>query len=155
MIEIKHVQQPTSQTCAHACLAMVTGLPVEHFMERFKEPELGLNEETIAFIESHIYPRKTDPYNPYPHFGIYLVTTPSLNQVGRSHAIIVEAREDSWKVYDPNAGRPNMNVYTDDDVMNGKVSQDGIYYLDYETLRELNIPKIDDVIRLMKTNIPG
>lgn len=157
MIEIKHVQQPTSQTCAHACLAMATGLPVEYFMERFDAPELGPTEETLAFIESHILPQATSPFAPYPYYGVYYVTTPSLNQLGRSHAIIVTFDDlgdgvAGYKVYDPNKGRDGMNVYEDGDVNNGKISQSNIFYLDYKALESLRIPKIDDIIKLTSTN---
>ena len=116
-LKVKQVQQPTAHTCVHACLSMVTGVPVEEYIERFGDTALGQNEETVALVENGIFPVAVPYYapHPFPEFGVYFVTAPSVNTAGYLHRVIVTVSEDGYDVYDPNLNREGMKAYIDMD----------------------------------------
>lgn len=141
-IKVTPVQQPTSVTCVHACLAMVTGIPVDDLVERFGDHGIGFDEKATVLVENGIWPVNTT-FQPHPFSpcGVYIVGTCSLNLPGKMHCVVVEALPDGYKVHDPNTGREGKAAYTDDDVMSGDLSRCEVYYLDTRTLRKMNRPE--------------
>lgn len=138
MKEIKHVQQPSSFTCVHACLAMVTGEDVHGLVERFGDHGLSFHEKATVLVEHKIWPVNTTfQGHPFDTCGVYLVGTCSLNLPGKMHCVVVEASGDGYTVYDPNEGREGMDYYKDEDIMSGRLSRCEVFYLDTITLRKM------------------
>lgn len=109
------VQQPTDVTCSHACLAMVTGLPIERLVDRFGDRSLRDEDEATILTELGILPVPMSPYmleNPMPLAGVYFLTTPSLNRPGDMHRVVAHyAHEEGWTVFDPNEGRDGKQYW--------------------------------------------
>lgn len=103
-IQVQMIKQPTKQSCVHACLSMVTGIPVGHIIKRFGSRPLSKNDELIVLTEMGIYPI-TLPVSVQPLMvlgNIFMVTVPSLNIKGGNHAVVVEVTQDmDINVYDP------------------------------------------------------
>ena len=110
-IEIEHQQQPNPVTCTSACIAMLTGIPVNKIADVF-HPAYSRQEITpCEYLESRGLKVKrlyTDD-QPMPS-RLYLVTVPSLNKKGTLHHIIVDWR-DVCDVYDPNKGIKGKKYY--------------------------------------------
>jgi len=148
IIEVEHVQQPTAHTCVHACLAMVTGLPVEHYIERFGDDGTGLGytETTLGLIESKVLqtPIPLGAPHPFPLYGAYVISAPSLNLPGRMHSLVVTSdRETGYKIYDPNRGRKGKKHYKVDDELGSVVPYTDVMYMDAETLKDLRMARVD------------
>ena len=138
-IIVEHVQQPSSVTCVHSCVSMITGIPVEDYVKRFGDHALSCHEEYTALIETKIFPiavADSSPH-PFPVHGVYLISTPSLNIAGSLHRVVVETSEGDYKVYDPNEGKEGKQVYKSEDVMSGKMACCDVTYLCLETLRKM------------------
>lgn len=122
MIELKnlptitHQTQPTKFSCAHTCLAMLLGEPVDKVRKVLGDNDCGLSDREIhaaldrfQFLWNHfVYPTMIVA-------GTYLLAVPSLNNLGGSHCIVVQ-RDDCgmFKVFDPNKGREGVKVYEED-----------------------------------------
>ena len=103
-IKVQLIKQPTKHSCVHACLSMVTGIPVINILERFGERALDTHRELTVLTEMGIcpvpLPNSTEPLMTLGN--VFFVTVPSLNLVGRNHAIVVETSNDGDViVYDP------------------------------------------------------
>lgn len=138
MRQIEHVQQPSSFTCVHACLAMVTGEDVGGLVERFGDHGLSFDEKATVLVEHKIWPVNTT-FQPHPFdtCGVYLVGTCSLNWPGKMHCVVVEASGDGYRVHDPNEGREGADFYTNGDVMTGRLSRCEVFFLDRYVLRKM------------------
>lgn len=137
-LKVNFVQQPSSVTCVHACLAMVTGIPVESLVERFGDRGLAFDSKATVLVENKIWPVNTTfRDHPFDTCGVYLVGTCSLNLPGKMHCVVVEASSDGYRVYDPNKGRQGKDFYVDDDIMNGRLSRCEVFYLDTYILRNM------------------
>lgn len=113
-IEIHLVTQPTAHTCVHACLSMVTGLPIGTLTDRFGEGHgLSSEEEITVLTEMGILPvAMPEQLGHWHSAGVYLVTTPSINLLGSTHRVVVQQalEDDDWvlRVFDPNVGREGV-----------------------------------------------
>lgn len=115
-VKVRFVRQPTSSTCVHACLAMVTGIPVDDLIERFGNHGLSNEEEATVLTENGILPvpvHGMGDTHPMIYFGVYFLTVPSLNIPGANHRIVSAISEDGkrWTSYDPNVGRKGKSYY--------------------------------------------
>jgi hypothetical protein len=94
---------------------MVTGLPVEHLIERFGDHGLGIDEECTVLTEMGLFPIACNGYagiSFWPYHGVYFITSPSLNSKGSdNHRIVIEYK-DKFKVFDPQKGNKNKRYYT-------------------------------------------
>ncbi|RTR01958.1 hypothetical protein [Halomonas nitroreducens] len=136
MIKVTPLQQPTANTCAHACLAMVTGESIDALIERFGDRGICWEDDALVLVENGIFPVKiAGAGHPFPWVGAYLVSAPSLNQPGKLHAVIVEASETGYVVHDPNTGREGVEAYGPDAIMGGELARVDVTYLDTEILR--------------------
>lgn len=116
-IEVAHVTQPTPHTCAHACLSMVTGIPVQDLIDRFGNHGVGDDVTLAVLTEMGIFPvvMPLSYYDPMILSGVYMVTVPSLNMPGRNHSIVISVNDDGdFRVFDPNKGRADREYYDDD-----------------------------------------
>lgn len=112
-IQVKMVRQPTPYTCVHACLSMVTGVPVRDLMERFGNHGLDRETEETVLTEYGIYPEGLPIGMMWEFGGVRFVTVPSLNMPGHTHRIVIVQNEaaDEWHVYDPNRGRAGVRHF--------------------------------------------
>lgn len=138
-LTVNHVQQPSDITCVHACLSMITGIPVPDLVERFGNRGLSFDAKATVLVEHGIWPVNTT-FQPHPFdtCGVYIVGTCSLNWPGKMHCIVVEASGDGYTVYDPNEGREGKESYQDEDIMSGRISRCEVFFLDTYTLRLMN-----------------
>lgn len=135
-ITVTPLTQPTPNTCAHTCLAMVTGESIDSLIERFGDRGICWSDDALILVENGIFPVKiTGDGHPFPYQGVYIVSTPSLNKPGKLHAVVVEANEDGYVVHDPNSGREGVEAYGSDAIMGGDLARVTVTYLDTEILR--------------------
>jgi hypothetical protein len=135
-ISVSFVQQPTPHSCVHACLSMITGIPVESLIERFGDNGLNWAQEVTVLVENKIWPHRNIDAGPHPFplEGVYLATVPSLNIAGRSHRVVIDARSEGYTLYDPNKGRHGRSVYESAGIMTGDISISEVTYLDTSVL---------------------
>jgi hypothetical protein len=110
-------QQPTPDTCTSACLAMITGKPVEQVIAEYdaghKSHELNANlyliENGIDFCHGGIHEQMRS-------CGLFLLCVPSLNIVGGLHNILCLIWQDGdlfyKQIFDPCMGREGRKYYT-------------------------------------------
>lgn len=125
-IPVRHVQQPTAHTCVHACLSMVTGIPVQDLIARFGDVGMTDEDKATVLCEEGILPvdvpNMGGAMHPLPYAGTYMLSVPSLNIQGRGHSIVCTLdAEGDWALYDPNEGREGKQFYTRHGLMAGEV----------------------------------
>lgn len=113
-MSLKHQQQPTFNTCMSACVAMISGQPVNDVVaqwhDKFHSKEAwlddALNHYSIPYFYGH--PKKAELL---PGF-IYFLTVPSLNIVGGTHQILAAVKEGPVvEIFDPAKGRDGAKYY--------------------------------------------
>ena len=108
------VNQIDDSTCAHACLSMVTGVPIRDVIETLGNSD-GLDERhKMAFLIHHaILPTQIPGTlgHQFPLFGLYIVTAASLNRPGRLHSVVVHTCDDGHVTYDPQHRRKGRKYY--------------------------------------------
>lgn len=117
LIKVQPVQQPTANSCVHACLSMVTGVPVEDLIKRFGDRGLGDMEEATVLTEHGILPVEQSGIgrDRFDVSGVYLVTVPSLNYPGKNHRTVwATDGDEKFVLHDPNAGRAGVAAYPPD-----------------------------------------
>lgn len=110
---ITHQTQPSDDTCASACIAMILGIPVEEVIEEFHEDFFnrdinvseyltmkGVRNKQLLALNDDIYTGR-----------IYLLTVPSLNFPGLMHYMLMEVHENYYTLHDPNWGREGKKHY--------------------------------------------
>lgn len=114
-IEVRFVQQPTPVSCVHACLSMVTGVPVRELIDRFGNHGLSNEEQATVLTEMGIVPipvPQSGGAHPMPYGGANFITVPSLNIAGATHLCVLEYQNDRWVLFDPNYGRKGKRHYS-------------------------------------------
>lgn len=114
---IIHQMQPTGSSCICACVAMLTGKPVEEVVDKYHVHFFNNQSITLRDIleeEQFTVERGSESAGDLLAPGhVYLLTVPSLNLVGLFHEIIVDYREAmDVKVFDPAQGRKGARFYT-------------------------------------------
>ena len=112
---MKLVNQINDSTCVHACLAMVSGKPIEDIIALVGHNEgMGQSEEIQALRSLGIRFNIGALCDMLPG-NTHLVTVPSLNLSASNHRIIVHSTEESEEIIlDPNEGRADRLYYTTD-----------------------------------------
>ncbi|AEM62934.1 hypothetical protein phiVC8_p37 [Vibrio phage phiVC8] len=112
MKAIKHVKQPTSDTCMAACMAMLCGdEQIDPVFHRLHYVECSLS--AVQYLLQRGVNARRPVYAPHEiphrmHRGfVYLLNTISLNWENSAHAVLVDFRGESPIVYDPNLGKGN------------------------------------------------
>lgn len=110
------VSQPTPNTCVHACLSMVTGVPAYDLIERFGDRPLGIKESRTVLIENGLFPIDKTVEDVFEYAGVYLATVPSLNIKAGTHQIVIVNNGDSTPplLLDPNTGKKDVEWYPAD-----------------------------------------
>lgn len=99
---IELVRQPTSNTCASACIAMLTGLPVETVVDEF---HWGFTNHLLAiddYLKSKgVIVKRTEDRQRIEFETVYMLIVPSLNATGQFHVVLCDTRECTMDVTDP------------------------------------------------------
>lgn len=116
---IKHVKQPTLNTCVSACLAMILNKPVEKVIEEFHSRYYNNWDITISEyltqngVNHHCCEgggRETLHMG-----GLFLCTVPSLNVPGSLHQIVIDMTDHKFIVHDPIKGWEGKKFYVGPD----------------------------------------
>ena len=124
------VRQINEATCVQACLAMVTGEPIEAVIAELGAEDGPIDDwEEIDFLTRRgIYPHRS-AFSRLSFRGVYLISAPSLNQLGRLHRLVAFNAGKGFKLIDPNTGREGKHTYRRDAVAKGKCSYTEATYL--------------------------
>lgn len=122
--EIEHVRQPTLDTCATACMAMVTGLRVSAIQQEFHEAFMVGSINIPGYLKgkgfdarpAYSHQRITD-FGDLPAVGdkvtdagnLLVLAVPSLVSMRFLHEIILDMRD--GRVYDPLKGWEGKPYY--------------------------------------------
>ena len=112
MVEMQHVRQLTDVDCGMACLAMVSGIPIERLAERF-ESERGMSKRELCDALRDIgVPHRVSLYNELNFGSAYIATVVSLNNPNGMHWVVLDFR--CWRklVYDPREGCEGKRFYS-------------------------------------------
>lgn len=138
---MKLVNQINDKSCVHACLSMVTGIPVEKLWERFPRP-MWQEDEIVVLVENKIFPVPAAAYGPqFLRYGTYMMSVPSLNVEGALHCVLVVYNEEGAFLYDPQSGREGKKYYPLRSLMSdydGPIKVSGyaqVTFLDFEMLK--------------------
>lgn len=110
-MHIKHVQQECSQSCGIACVAMVTGKPFTDIRKQVESVPIS-NYTLHTLLNSNGIVAEHAPFLQLFPDEVYIMAAPSLNRGGSMHYIVVDTRETPFKVYDPNVGIDDKQVYS-------------------------------------------
>jgi len=99
---IHFVKQPDEFSCVAACVAMVSGAPVNDILKLFPDSKGWSKKEELEALETLGCKSMQEEFNQL-HFGFtYIATAPSLNIEGGMHCIVIDATgEGDPVVYDP------------------------------------------------------
>lgn len=112
---ITHVQQPTFNSCAAACLSMLTAIPIDCLMVDFHPSYSSGMLKTKDFLRDVGIPFKYGlPEQGFSDDKVFMVSVPSLNLVATEHYIIALCIGDDLQIFDPNFGREGRKYYTFD-----------------------------------------
>jgi len=109
------VQQVCSHSCGHACISMVTKVPIDILLEEAPTFGVGISEDImLALFAKHGFICRPILY---PHLvqysGVYICTVPSLNVMAGTHYILMCVDNTGiTTLYDPNEGRVEKKSYT-------------------------------------------
>lgn len=112
-----HIKQPTLDTCTSACLAMITGFPVELIVEEYHAAHRNRDINAAQFLDKYNIPyRHGTPWTIIDGPGLYLITVPSLNQMRLFHNILYavwQEQDGLWyhQTFDPMMGVPDRLYY--------------------------------------------
>lgn len=119
--DIELVTQPTSNTCASACLSMMTGIDVQEVVDKFHQKFCDRKTNAFEFLKENVNKDKFNilvmKHQWHPTLndceeGLYLCNVPSLNSQADFHYVVVAYYEGLYRVLDPNIGRENTQYYT-------------------------------------------
>lgn len=111
---IQFQQQPTKNSCMSACVAMISGAPVENVMlqwhDAFHDKSAWLDDALDFYKIPYLYGSQRKGELLYGF--IYFLTVPSLNIKGGLHQVLMSLTADRGiEVFDPNMGRPDTLYY--------------------------------------------
>lgn len=116
---IKHVKQPTLNTCVSACLAMILNKPVEKVIEEFHSRYYNNWEITISeYLTKNGVPHHCSEGGGRETLhmgGLFLCTVPSLNIPGALHQIVIDMTDHKFIVHDPIKGWEGKKFYVGPD----------------------------------------
>jgi len=125
---IKHVMQIDNQTCASACLAMLTGRDINRVVDEFdadyhNKAVRGPDHNPFKYLsEAGLKVHVSSPLDMALYYGrVYCLSVPSINFFAKNHLIVADMVEPTKEtvgqedggcyVLDPNDGREGVKVY--------------------------------------------
>jgi len=109
--------QPDQKSCVSTCVAMLLGVPATgQQLVRFQGDYFDDRETASSFLRRKgMKNRALLTEDRTMNFGrVYILSVPSLNNVGGMHAIVVDMR-DVMEIYDPQKGTGKKYYGTDGD----------------------------------------
>lgn len=104
--------QPTADTCVHACIGMVCGIGVAEVRKKYSpNHEPILRDEVAGILKENKVESIRYASNWLPCNRVFMISVPSLNMVGRLHAIVIVTRGESMDIYDPNQLKDGVKSY--------------------------------------------
>lgn len=111
-MRIQHVQQPTNNSCVSACIAMVTGMPIEQVMEEFHDKYCTHEIDVYNYlVQKGFLVRIANSVDLIMENRLYIVHVASVNAPAVLHEIVVDTRNEDLVVYDPNDGKEGKEIY--------------------------------------------
>lgn len=117
--KIKHVKQPTANSCVSACLAMLLNKPVQEVMAEFHDKYYNGWQITVYdyLVKNGV---ECIPYSGggderITSGNVYLATVASLNIPGSLHQIILDLSDGKFVIHDPIKGWPGKKFYVGPD----------------------------------------
>ena len=118
MKTLKHQQQPSSDTCVSACIAMILNQPVSEVINDFHQEYLRGEIDVDEYL--HIRGIKCVPLmstiSTMLWDRVYFLSVPSLNKLGYWHQVLGYFENDKFVLLDPNKGREDKLYYVEHDV---------------------------------------
>lgn len=115
---MKLVNQPTSNTCTSACLAMITGMDVNIVISEFHDDWRLSKNDPKRYLETKGVKCEFNDGGAFNNClswdSVFLLTVPSLNLDGKLHHIVVDLRghgDVDVTVLDPNNGKDGKRYY--------------------------------------------
>lgn len=110
---IKPQQQPTFDTCASACLAMITGIDVQEVIDEFHADYFAGKKRPSDYLLEHGYHFRmgTDEELGLFKDRLYLLTVPSLNIEAGLHFVVADTRPSKTHIHDPARTMPGKKFY--------------------------------------------
>lgn len=122
----EHQTQPTSNSCVSTCVAMILNKPVEEVIKDLHSDYFDTDHcgdyAVVGYLRKHgmwVATMAQDVDSPCFLYtpGYYILTVPSLNYVGGTHAILLTVSKDRegelcWQVLDPAEGKPEKKAYS-------------------------------------------
>jgi len=142
--EITLVNQIDDSSCHHATCAMVTGTSINELIAEYGNDDGLAERDAIRILMRHMIlpvPIHTFMQGSYPLWnpGLYMVTTPSLNDSGRLHSVVVVSTVVcGLSVLDPQNGRSGMKWWPRDSLTVGSAGP---------ALQYLEILKLEDMAK--------
>lgn len=117
--EVKHPiklqQQPTWNSCASTCMAMMLDLPAQQVIDEFHEDYITHKTRPYDYLRSKGLDVRYGVIDQLFEWDtVYMVTVPSLNLLSVNHFVVMDFRDENWKIYDPNNGKEGKKYYTND-----------------------------------------
>ena len=121
-MRIELVNQDNDVSCALACIAMLTGEPLEKIRHHAEsvfgiKPPVKMKDVVKLLTYYNFFCHQTPAYEPLYTGYIYLLSVRSLNTTG-VHSILLDARETKEIVYDPQKGVKGKRYYSDSNDLN-------------------------------------
>lgn len=111
---MKHVQQPTFNSCMSACISMITGIDVKIVMSDFGigYQSRPINQEHLiykyliknCFVTCDSCELSVDGSVDFEPGYYYIVGVPSIGIKGKWHSVVIWFKNESMQVYDPTRG---------------------------------------------------
>lgn len=106
--------QPTGDSCASTCCAMILGIPAQQIVDEFHARFTAYEMDEQEYLAEHcvVIEPVAKRWAPVESGHVYMLTVPSLNNNGMFHAILLDYRDHTNPiVYDPAPeGRPRYSL---------------------------------------------
>lgn len=110
-MKIKQLQQPTGNTCVCTSIAMVTASDLTFVIEKFHDDYMsGKIDEFDILKQLGSYFIRQGDHN-IVKGRIYIASVSSLNILGKTHSIVIDASGDRIVIFDPAKGKLDKKYY--------------------------------------------
>lgn len=142
-MKIIHVNQPTSNSCVSACIAMISGIDVQVVYDEFHDHYKSCHMNAGEYLLAKGIKTVVGTSESRVQWGsVYLLAVPSLNVEAGMHQIVLDCQSEDLgiEIYDPNEGYENRKYYVPVDKEIKNELEIGLiaYFIDYEIVIEDN-----------------
>lgn len=118
---IEHITQPTQDTCASTCIAMITGIPVDIVIQEFHAKYMNHHLSVQSYLRHKGYNASPTHVPLFPaalqRGKASVLIVPSLDSEGTFHSVIadgISSESGPMRILDPSKGRLGDRYYTGD-----------------------------------------